>query len=183
MTIALVWARTADGVIGRDGTLPWHLPEDLARFRRLTDGCTVVMGRSTWESLPERMRPLPGRRNVVLSRTPGYDAPGAEVVDGLPAALALVGVDTGAGAGAGGAGGGEDATVWVVGGGAVYAQALPLADVVEETVVDVDVADGDTWAPALDPAQWQRAATDPAAGWHVSERTGTRYRFDTWRRR
>lgn len=170
MSIALVWARTADGVIGRDGGLPWRLPEDLARFRRLTDGCAVVMGRATWESLPARMRPLPGRRNVVLSRAPGYEAPGAEVVGDLPAALELVGAHE------------AGTTVWVVGGGAVYAQALPLADVVEETVVDVDVTDGDTWAPVLDRAQWRLATTEPADGWHVSEVTGIRYRFDTWRR-
>jgi dihydrofolate reductase len=68
--IGLVWAQSANGVIGRDGTLPWHLPEDMARFRALTTGATVLMGRRTWESLPPRFRPLPGRRNLVLSRTP-----------------------------------------------------------------------------------------------------------------
>lgn len=68
--IGLVWAQSANGVIGRDGTLPWHLPEDLKHFRALTTGATVLMGRRTWESLPPRFRPLPGRRNVVLSRTP-----------------------------------------------------------------------------------------------------------------
>ncbi|GAA3811795.1 dihydrofolate reductase [Cellulomonas soli] len=169
MTIALIWARTADGVIGRDGTLPWRLPEDLARFRRLTDGCAVVMGRTTWESLPPRLRPLPGRRNVVLTRSAGYEAPGAEVVGSLEEAWALVGAHD------------EATTVWVVGGGAVYAQALPLATRVEETVVDVAV-EGDTWAPVLDPATWTCEAQDPATGWHASARDGLRHRFETWRR-
>lgn len=167
MSIALIWACTPDGVIGKDGTLPWRLPEDLARFRRLTDGCAVVMGRATWESLPPRMRPLPGRRNLVLTRTAGFLAPGAEVVGSLEEAFALVGAD-------------GPGTTWVVGGGAVYAQALPSADVVEQTVVDVAV-DGDTWAPALDPARWARAARDPASGWHTGD-GGLRYRFETWHR-
>ena len=77
--VALIWAQDERGVIGRDGALPWHLPEDLAHFRALTRGATVLMGRATWESLPERFRPLPGRRNVVLSRQAGYVASGAEV--------------------------------------------------------------------------------------------------------
>ncbi|WP_449385375.1 dihydrofolate reductase [Cellulomonas soli] len=168
MSIALVWACTVDGVIGKDGTLPWRLPEDLARFRRLTDGSAVVMGRATWESLPPRMRPLPGRRNLVLTSTAGFLAPGAQVVDSLEEAFAQA------------AAAGPGTTTWVVGGGAVYDQALPSADVVERTVVDLAV-DGDTWAPALDPARWTLTACDPASGWHTSS-TGLRYRFETWHR-
>ncbi|MBO9554138.1 dihydrofolate reductase [Cellulomonas sp.] len=162
--IGLVWAQTPDGVIGRDGTLPWRLPEDLARFRTLTSGHPVIMGRATWESLPARFRPLPGRDNIVLSRTAGYVAEGAHVVDGLDEALALVG----------------DRDAWVMGGGAVYAEALPRAGRVEVTVVDTTVADGDTWAPTLDPSRWRRVASDPAAGWHTSTTDGLRFRFETY---
>jgi dihydrofolate reductase len=165
VSVSLIWARTRDGVIGSGGGLPWHLPEDLARFRSLTGGHPVVMGRATWESLPERFRPLPGRRNVVLSRSDGFDAPGAEVAGSLPAALELLG----------------DQDVWVVGGGAVYAQALPLASRVEVTVVDV-VADGDTWAPDLPDDEWREAASDPVDGWHMSSQD-VPYRFESYVRR
>ena len=159
--VGLVWAQDRDGVIGRDGALPWHLPEDLAHFRALTRGATVVMGRATWESLPERFRPLPGRRNVVLSRRPGYGAAGADVRDSLGAALADV-----------------DGPVWVIGGAQVYAQAQSLADRAAVTEVDVRV-DGDALAPRLDE-RWQRIGTDPADGWHRST-TGLAYRFVEYR--
>ncbi|GIG38489.1 dihydrofolate reductase [Cellulomonas phragmiteti] len=159
--IGLVWAQTPDGVIGDAGTIPWHVPEDLAHFRELTTGGTVVMGRATWQSLPERFRPLPGRRNVVLSRDPGFRAPGAEVVHGLDEALAA------------------DHDVWVIGGGAVYAATIDHAERVEVTVVDLDVP-GDTRAPAIG-AGWRLASGGEGAPWRVS-RTGTRYRFDSWRR-
>lgn len=102
--VALVWAQSPRGVIGRDGALPWHVPEDLAHFKALTAGHPVVMGRATWESLPPRSRPLPGRTNVVLSRTAGLELPGASVATGLDDALAL----------AAAAAGGDE--IWVVGG-------------------------------------------------------------------
>lgn len=84
MSIELVWAQSLSGVIGRDNAIPWRVPEDMARFKELTMGHTVLMGRLTWESLPAKFRPLPGRRNVVLSRDPGYVAEGAEVITALP---------------------------------------------------------------------------------------------------
>ena len=115
MTVGLVWAQAANGVIGVDGGLPWQLPEDLARFKELTLGSTVVMGRATWESLPPAVRPLPGRRNVVLTRQPGWQAPGAVVARSLAEALDQPG------------------DVWVIGGASVYREALPLADVVVVT--------------------------------------------------
>jgi len=166
--VALVWAQSAAGVIGVDGTLPWHVPEDLARFKTLTGGHPVVMGRATWDSLPPRWRPLPGRTNVVLTRRTGLGLDGALVVHDLDAALAA----------AAAAPGGEE--VWVVGGGTVYALALPLADRVERTVVDVAV-EGDTYAPALPPGEWRLAATEPVEGWSTSS-SGVRYRFETYRR-
>jgi dihydrofolate reductase len=100
VTVRLVWAQSAGGVLGMDGRLPWHLPEDLRRFRELTLGSTVVMGRRTWESLPARVRPLPGRKNVVLTRQADYVAPGAEVVTSLENVLTL--------------------DAWVIGGAEVY---------------------------------------------------------------
>lgn len=158
--VGMVWARTASGVIGADGGIPWHVPEDLAHFRQVTGAGVVVMGRRTWDSLPPRFRPLPGRRNVVLTRDDSWSAEGAEVVHDLATAL-----DT-------------DGPVWVIGGGAVYADALPLADRVSETIVDLDVP-GDTRAPALDDA-WELVDEGP---WQESRVDGTRYRFLEWRRR
>ncbi|MGN7222958.1 dihydrofolate reductase [Curtobacterium flaccumfaciens] len=159
--IGMVWARSTTGVIGADGGMPWHVPEDLAHFKQVTGDATVLMGRRTWESLPERFRPLPGRRNVVLTRDTTWTADGAEVVHDLQAAL-----DT-------------DETVWVIGGGQVYDAALDAADHVSETLIDVDVP-GDTVAPALgEAAGWTLADEGP---WQES-RTGTRYRFLEWQRR
>ena len=164
--VALVWAQSAGGVIGADGALPWHVPEDLARFKALTHGHPVVMGRATWDSLPARWRPLPGRTNLVLTRQAGLELEGALVVHDLATALAL----------AADAPGGEQ--VWVVGGGAVYALALPYAHRAEVTVVDVTVA-GDTHAPRLAPERWRRERAEPAGGWSTSS-TGARYRFETY---
>ena len=157
--IGLVWAQTPAGVIGDGGGIPWHVPEDMAHFREVTAGGTVVMGRATWQSLPERFRPLPGRRNVVLSRDPAFDAPGADVLADLDAALATA------------------PDVWVIGGGAVYAAALDRADVLEATVVDLDVP-GDTTAPTVEDG-WRLVAGGPDAPWQRS-RSGVRYRFDSW---
>ena len=147
MTVALIWAQARDGVIGADGVLPWHLPEDLALFRRLTTGSTVVMGRRTWESLPERFRPLPGRTNVVLTSDAAWSAEGARRAGSVAEVLA------------------EHDALWVIGGGAVYTAFLPHADRLVVTDVDTLVA-GDTWAPALDG--WQLEEREPATGWTTS---------------
>ena len=149
--IGLIWAQAANGVIGRDNAIPWHVPEDMKRFRELTAGAAVLMGRRTWESLPPRFRPLPGRRNLVLTRSTTWTAEGAETVPDL--AAALVG------------------DLWVMGGADVYAAALPLADVLEVTEVDLDVA-GDVYAPAIDTA-WQVASD---SGWQTSS-AGPRFRW------
>nr|WP_309146733.1 dihydrofolate reductase [Curtobacterium sp. MCSS17_011] len=160
----MVWARSTTGVIGADGGMPWHVPEDLAHFKQVTGDATVLMGRRTWESLPERFRPLPGRRNVVLTRDTTWSAAGAEVVHDLQATLE----------GAEGA----DETVWVIGGGQVYGAALDSADHVSETLIDVDVA-GDTAAPELGD-DWILVDDGP---WQESRDGGTRYRFLEWQRR
>lgn len=159
MSLALVWAQTTGGVIGRDGTMPWHLPEDMARFRELTIGHPVVMGRATWQSLPPRFRPLPDRENIVLSRDERFEAPGATVVGDVAAAVAAVG----------------ERRAWVIGGGAVYAATIGMADRLEVTEIDLAVP-GDTVAPDVADG-WRPVAVRPESGWAVSAEAGTRYRF------
>lgn len=132
--INLVFARAANGVIGRDNTIPWRLPEDMAHFKQLTLGCPVIMGRRTWDSLPPKFRPLPGRTNIVITRQPAWQADGAQRAGDLHAALRLA----------------DDVPdVWVIGGAQIYAQAMPLAQRVEVTEIDQPF-DGDAFAPALD---------------------------------
>ncbi|WP_310795909.1 dihydrofolate reductase [Herbiconiux daphne] len=181
MTVALIWAEAHDGVIGDQGAIPWHLPEDLARFRELTAGSTVVMGRRTWDSLPERFRPLPGRTNIVVTRQPDWIAEGAHVAHSLDEALAPFADGAPAATDDGrsrtdvtAATGEAAASVWVIGGGDIYRQALPYATRIEITEVDI-TASGDTRAPAV--SGWQRS-TAPDHGWATS-RSGLRYRFST----
>ncbi len=161
--MGLVWAQSTSGIIGRGGDIPWRVPEDLVRFKELTMGHTVVMGRQTWESLPAKVRPLPGRRNVVLSRRSDFVADGAQVVGSLEAALA--------------SSEGEPET-WVIGGEQVYLLALPHAARCEVTEVEVDLRrdDEDALAPVLDDT-WLGEAGE----WQVS-RTGLRYRLHSYRR-
>ena len=138
MAIHLIFARAANGVIGKDNTMPWHLPEDLAHFKQLTHGCAVVMGRKTWDSLPPRFRPLPGRTNIVVTRQTDWQpepaSPLVERANSLQEALTR------------GQQISED--VWVIGGAQIYAQALPLADAVEVTEIGRDY-EGDALAPEL----------------------------------
>jgi dihydrofolate reductase len=152
--VALIWAQARDGVIGADGGLPWHLPEDMALFRRLTMGATVVMGRRTWESLPDRFRPLPGRTNVVLTTDPRWSADGAQRAASVAQVLA------------------EHESFWVIGGGAVYTAFLPHADRLVVTDVDA-VVDGDTFAPRIG-GEWRLDERTPAEGWSTSS-SGLRY--------
>lgn len=145
--VSLIVAAAANDVIGVDNRLPWHLPEDLRRFRDITMGKPIVMGRRTHESIG---RALPGRRNVVLSRRPGYAAEGCEVVDGLDAALALLR---------------EAEEVMVIGGAALYREALPLASRIYLTRLHRPF-DGDTRFPSLDNADWRAVEREdfPAGG-------------------
>ncbi|SDL91576.1 dihydrofolate reductase [Oryzisolibacter propanilivorax] len=149
MEVALIYARAANGIIGRDGTMPWHLPEDLAHFKALTLGQPVIMGRKTWDSLPARFRPLPGRANIVVTRQPDWQAAGAQRAGSLDEAFALA-ARTGA------------ATVWVMGGAQIYAQALPRATRVEVTEIARDF-DGDAHAPQLGP-EWHEVARSAQVG-------------------
>lgn len=138
MKITLVAAVAENRVIGKDGGLPWRLPDEMAHFRRVTMGKPIVMGRATWESLG---RPLPGRLNVVLTRDAGYVAAGATVVASLDEALAVAA-----------ASGAEEAMV--IGGATVYAEALPRADALCVTHVEA-APEGDTWFPEIDPRAWR----------------------------
>jgi len=158
--IGLVWAEAEDGVIGADGGMPWHVPEDLAHFKEVTAGAPVIMGRKTWESLPERFRPLPGRRNIVVTGSDQWRADGVDRAGSLEDALHLTERDA-------------PDRIWVIGGGGLFREAIALADRLEVTELDLRV-DGDTFAP--DRSDWQVVATTPSEGWHTS-RTGIRYRF------
>ena len=159
MTVGLIWAQSTSGVIGRAGGIPWRLPEDQVHFKRLTLGHTVVMGRLTWESLPKKVRPLPGRRNVVLTRQADYMADGAEVMTTLEDAL-------------------TDDETWVIGGEQIYAVALPVATRCEVTEVEIDLPreDDDAVAPVLDET-WVGSSGD----WLTSE-SGLRYRLHSYLR-
>ena len=165
----MIWAEARGGAIGRGGDMPWHLPEDLAHFKRETLGAPVVMGRRTWESLPERFRPLPGRQNAVVSRDPGFGAAGAFVSASLGEALEAVGRAA--------PGGAAPERVWIMGGGQLYRAAMPLADELVVTRIELDVPDADTFAPMIGP-EWELADRGTPA---VSA-AGLGYRFERWRR-
>lgn len=135
MVLTVIAGVARNGAIGRDNALLWSLPEDMKHFRAATMGAPVVMGRKTWQSLPERFRPLPGRHNIVLSRQPGFEAPGASVVAGLDEAIALARRD-------------HPARVFVIGGERVYHEALPFADELMLTEIERDF-DGDAHFPTF----------------------------------
>ena len=163
-TLILIAAVARRGVIGRDNQLLWHLPEDMAYFRRQTQGSAVLMGRKTWDSLPPRFRPLPGRRNLVLSRQDDLQCPGAEVVGTIEQALqALAGADK----------------VFVIGGEQIYRLALPLADQLMLTEIERDY-DGDAYFP-----EWRREdfAEVSRQTHHAGEPNDFDYSFVTYTRR
>jgi dihydrofolate reductase len=157
--ITLVVARARNGVIGRDNTLPWHLPEDLQHFRATTLGHPILMGRRTFDSIG---RALPGRRTLVLTADPAWSRPGCERVGSLDDALRLTA---------------DAPELFVVGGARVYADALPRADRLLVTEVDLEV-EGDTFFPAIDPARWRLVGQREGVG-----RSGLRYAIGTWERR
>jgi dihydrofolate reductase len=163
MKISMIAAMAHDRVIGKDNQMPWHLPADLAHFKRVTLGKPVLMGRKTFESIG---RPLPGRRNLVISRNPGYQADGIEVVGSVEAALALLASSA-------------VEELMVIGGGHLYGQLLPRADSLYLTRIDLAVA-GDTRFPAFDDGQWQRIASEPHP---ADEKNPHPYCFETWQRR
>jgi dihydrofolate reductase len=160
--VSLVAAVARGGVIGLRGGLPWRLPEDARHFRKLTMGHAVVMGRRTWDSLPDRFRPLPGRRNVVVTRNPSWAGEGAERAGSLDDALQLLG---------------DAPHVFVIGGGKLYAEALPLADELHVTEIDAEFA-GDTFFPRRDEALFREESREE----HISE-IGIPFAFVTYVRR
>lgn len=156
----LIYARAANGVIGIHGTLPWHLPEDLAHFKRTTLGCPVIMGRKTWDSLPPKFRPLPGRANIVVTRQADWSETGAQRASNLREALQLC----------------EQATdVWVIGGAQLYALAEPVAHTAVVTEIEKDF-EGDAFAPTLGAA-WRETARER----HVAA-SGLPFSFVTYTR-
>ncbi|MDO5625725.1 MAG: dihydrofolate reductase [Pseudomonadota bacterium] len=142
--IGLIWAQARGGVIGQGGTMPWHLPEDLAHFKRTTLSHPVIMGRKTWDSLPPRFRPLPGRDNIVITRQQDWHETGAQHAKNLNDALQKA----------------QNAErCWIIGGAQIYALALPLADELVVTEIDADFK-GDAFAPPIGP-EWQATSRQP----------------------
>ncbi|MDO5752256.1 dihydrofolate reductase [Arthrobacter sp.] len=169
--IGMIWAQTNQGIIGAGGGMPWHLPEDLAHFKKVTLGHPVVMGRKTWDSFPEKFRPLPQRTNIVVTHQEGWaaspEASGAVVLDSVEEALVEAQFSPG---------GNE---VWVIGGGQVFEQAIEHCNVAVVTVINTGVS-GDTQAPVLDH-EWTFRGASPVEGWHTSK-NGTEYRITLWAR-
>lgn len=165
--IGLIWAEAQGGVIGRDGGMPWHVPEDLAHFKEVTLGSPVIMGRATWDSLDPRWRPLPGRRNIVVTRQPGWAGEGAERAGSVEEALALAAAS-------------RPEWTWVIGGGTIFDAAIGAADRLEVTELRHPAGfapkEGDVHAPEIDPSVFAVTDADPADGAHTS-RSGIRYRF------
>jgi len=161
MALNLIFARARNGVIGHNNTLPWHLPEDLAHFKATTLGQPVIMGRKTWDSLPVKFRPLPGRMNMVVTRQTDWHSDGAHVVHSVDEALQACPTE---------------AQPWVIGGAELYRLAMPLATRVVVTEIDADY-EGDAFAPELDAA-WQEASrTTHVAG------NGLHYSLVNWVRK
>lgn len=164
--IGLIWAQSTNGWIGKNGTMPWHVPEDLAHFKHITGSDPVVMGRTTWDSLNPRFKPLPGRHNIVLTRNTEWSAEGA-----ITAHSPLEALETAEGLT-------HDGDFWVTGGSHVYHEFMPIAHRCEITELDLIVSGGDAAAPRLDSEIWQEIA---ATQWELSS-SGIRYRFLTYDR-
>lgn len=160
--IVIVAAVAKNGVIGKDNALPWRLPEDMAHFKALTTGHAVLMGRKTWESLPAKFRPLPNRRNYVLTRDPDYVAPGATVLHSLDEAMQL---------------GAAETALFVIGGAELYRHMLPCADRLELTEIGA-AFDGDAYFPAFDRNEWREVKREPGIG-----ADGLRYAFVSYARK
>jgi dihydrofolate reductase len=162
-TLTLIAAVDRRGAIGRDGGLLWHEREDQAHFRRVTMGCPVIMGRKTWDSLPERFRPLPGRHNIVVTRNAAWQAGGADRAGSLDEALALAA---------------DAPRVCVIGGGELYALALPRADELVLTEIDHAFDGADAFFPHFERSAFVEAAREAHA-----TASGTHFAFVTYRRR
>jgi dihydrofolate reductase len=162
--INLIFAKAANGVIGKDNTIPWHLPEDMAHFKQATAGCPVIMGRKTWDSLPPKFRPLPGRVNIVVTRQPDWRHAGAHGADSLQDALDIALKHIG-----------DAADIWVMGGAQIYAEASPVAHRAVVTEIHQDF-DGDAHAPTLG-TDWRETARE-----RLTAGNGMAYSFVTLER-
>ena len=158
MQINLIFARAQNGVIGNNNTLPWHLPEDMAHFKRLTTGCPVIMGRKTWDSLPPRFRPLPNRTNIVLTHQANWNENAVQRLSNVQEALQFCE---------------QFDTVWVIGGAAIYEQFVPYAYRVYVTEIHTNF-EGDAFAPQLG-AEWVETARED----HISV-NGLAFSFITY---
>lgn len=173
-TVKAIWAQARDeagrAVIGREGDMPWHLPEDLARFQSLTRGHAVIMGRRTWESLPARFRPLPGRVNIVVTSLEALE--GAHLAGSVAGALELADALNASGDLE------DGATRWVIGGARLFADAIEVADVLEITEIGLTVS-GDTFAPDIPDQSWELVRESDKA----TSSSGLTYRYLTYARR
>ena len=195
--LGMIWAQGHGRAIGRGGTMAWHVPKDMAFFRRTTMGRPVIMGRKTWESLGAKYQPLDGRENIVVTRNPAFGAPGARVVgtvaEARDVAEALVAEKLArADGGASGNAAGEQAGAigisggmsWVMGGAQIYEAALGLADILAITEIDVAVDGADAFAPAFGAAEWDLIEADPGPkSWNTDATSGLAYRFTVFARR
>lgn len=163
MTISIIAAVAAHGAIGRRGDLLYHISADLKRFKALTMGCPVIMGRKTFESFPKG--PLPGRRNIIVTRNRGYFHEGAETAPSLEDAISSC----------------QDAEkVFIIGGGEIYRRAIEIADILEITEILAEIADADTFFPTVNPAEWETAETSEKM---TDPCSGVEYRFLTLKRK
>lgn len=172
--IALIYACDNLGVIGKDGKIPWYLPEDLIHFKYLTKNCPVIMGSKTWNSLPEQFKPLPQRENIVLSNSislnkqekeEGFSlADSVKVFNSVTKALNYCNKNY------------DDKTIWIIGGSSVYNQTIDLADRIEETKI-LSVYEGDCYAPVINPSVWSLVGSTM-----LESKTGLFYRFNTYRK-
>lgn len=160
--ISLIAAVAKNRAIGKDNQLLWHLPEDMRHFRETTRGKAVIMGRKTWESLPEAFRPLPGRHNIVVSRNAAYAAPGATLVTSLEEAIRLLG---------------DDEESFVIGGEQLYRQAMPFAQRLYLTEIDQDF-DADAFFPDFSPLDWEEQSRETQ-----TSASGLKYSFVRYQRR
>lgn len=165
--LGLIWAEARGGVIGKGGTMPWHLPEDLAHFKRTTMGAPVIMGRRTWESLPDRVRPLPGRTNIVVTRNPSYAAPGAIVVSSVEAGLVAADEVTRE----------DDPIIWNIGGAELFRASTATATELAVTRIETDIAGGDTFAPEIGNDWRLVSRSEPQ-----TSKTGLEFCIERWQR-
>lgn len=163
MSLTLIAAVGIDGSIGIDGRLAFHIGDDLRHFKELTMGCPVIMGRRTFESLPKGA--LPGRRNIVVTRSDSFSAPDVEVAHSIDEAI-----DMAAGA----------PQVFIIGGASIYSSTIDRADTLEITFIDARCPGADTFFPKIDTSKWEMTAETPSK---LDARSGLPYRFATLRRR